>query len=151
MKNLFKLSLRALMSVALFVACSKDDNEYQEPQLDVTPNNIAGCWMLESYDNGQTLVDGSYVYIDFVRADKTYTLYQNIDSQYMRAITGHYFIYTDDEKGAIIRGNYDYGNGDWSHRYVVTELTEGRMVWTALDNPADVSVYIRATLPSDLQ
>ena len=87
MKNLFKLSLLALMSVALFVACSKDDNEYQEPQLDVTPNNIAGCWMLESYDNGQTLADGSYVYIDFVRADRSYTLYQNVDSALSRAIT----------------------------------------------------------------
>jgi hypothetical protein len=149
MKRIFRLFVLAMMATAVAVSCN-DKEDYVEPTLDVTPNNIAGCWSLDSWSGGE-LSEGSYVYIDFVRADKTYTLYQNIDSQYMRAITGHYFIYTDDEKGAIIRGNYDYGNGDWSHRYVVTELTEGRMVWTALDNPADVSVYIRATLPSDLQ
>ena len=149
MKRIFRLFVLAMMVTAVAVSCN-DKEDYVEPTLDVTPNNIAGCWSLDSWSGGE-LREDSYVYIDFVRADKTYTLYQNIDSQYMRAITGHYFIYTDDEKGAIIRGNYDYGNGDWSHRYVVTELTEGRMVWTALDNPADVSVYIRATLPSDLQ
>ena len=92
-----------------------------------------------------------FIYIDFVRADKTYTLYQNIDSQYKRIITGRFFIYTDAEQGAIIRGNYDYGNGDWAHRYIVTDLTEERMVWTALDNKDDVSVYVRATLPEDLE
>lgn len=149
MKRIFRLFVLAMMVTAVAVSCN-DKEDYVEPTLDVTPNNIAGCWSLDSWSGGE-LSEDSYVYIDFVRADKTYTLYQNIDSQYMRAITGHYFIYTDDEKGAIIRGNYDYGNGDWSHRYVVTELTEGRMVWTALDTPADVSVYIRATLPSDLQ
>lgn len=149
MKRIFRLFVLAMMVTAVAVSCN-DKEDYVEPTLDVTPNNIAGCWSLDSWSGGE-LSEDSYVYIDFVRADKTYTLYQNIDSQYMRAITGHYFIYTDDEKGAIIRGNYDYGNGDWSHRYVVTELTEGRMEWTALDNPADVSVYIRATLPSDLQ
>ena len=149
MKRIFRLFVLAMMATAVAVSCN-DKEDYVEPTLDVTPNNIAGCWSLDSWSGGE-LSEDSYVYIDFVRADKTYTLYQNIDSQYMRAITGHYFIYTDDEKGAIIRGNYDYGNGDWSHRYVVTELTEGRMVWTALDNPADVSIYVRATLPSNLQ
>ena len=149
MKRIFRLFVLAIMVTAVAVSCN-DKEEYVEPTLDVTPNNIAGCWVLDSWSGGE-LNESSYVYIDFVRADKTYTLYQNIDSQYMRTITGHYFIYTDDEKGAIIRGNYDYGNGDWAHRYVVTELTKDRMVWTALDNPADVSIYLRATLPSDLQ
>ena len=149
MKQIFRLFVWTIMVTAVAVSCN-DKEEYVEPTLDVTPNNIAGCWVLDSWSGGE-LNESSYVYIDFVRADKTYTLYQNIDSQYMRTITGHYFIYTDDEKGAIIRGNYDYGNGDWAHRYVVTELTKDRMVWTALDNPADVSIYLRATLPTDLK
>ena len=149
MKRIFRLIVLAMVMTAVAVSCS-DKDEYVEPTLDVTPNNIAGCWSLDSWSGGE-LSEASYVYIDFVRADKTYTLYQNIDSQYTRTITGHYFIYTDDEQGAIIRGNYDYGNGDWAHRYIVTNLTEDRMVWTALDNPADVSVYVRATLPDDLK
>ena len=151
MRKLFKLSLLALMSVTLFVACSKDDNEYQEPQLDVTPNNIAGCWTLESYDNGQALADGSYVYIDFVRADRTFTLYQNIDSAPSRAITGSYNIDTDAEYGAIIRGQYDFGAGDWAHRYIVSSLTANKMVWVAKDDSSNVSVYVRATLPDGLE
>ena len=149
MKRVFRLIVLAMVVTAVAVSCN-DKEEYVEPTLDVTPNNIAGCWSLDSWSGGE-LSSRSDLYVDFIRADKTCTLYQNIDSQYMRTITGHYFIYTDDEKGAIIRGNYDYGNGDWAHRYIVTELTEERMVWTALDNPADVSVYVRAALPSDLQ
>lgn len=149
MKRILRQVVLAITMTVIAVSCS-DKEEYVEPTLDVTPNNIAGCWRLDSWSGG-SISEGSYVYIDFVRADKTYTLYQNIDSQYKRIITGRFFIYTDAEQGAIIRGNYDYGNGDWAHRYIVTDLTEERMVWTALDNKDDVSVYVRATLPEDLE
>ncbi len=150
MKKLLRGAFLALMAVSLFVSCSEDE-EYQEPQLDVTPNNIAGCWMLESYDNGATLAEGSYVYIDFVRADRTFTIYQNVDSAPVRTITGQYYIDIDAELGAIIRGQYDYGVGDWAHRYVVKSLTAQKMIWVAKDDASDVSVYVRATLPDSLQ
>lgn len=149
MKKLLKGALLALMAVVAFSSCS-DDEKSVEPTLDVTAHNIAGSWRLQSWSGGE-LSEDSFVYIDFVRSDRTYTLYQNIDSQFTRTITGNYFIYTDAEAGAIIRGNYDYGNGDWAHRYVVTELTAERMVWTALDNSEDVSVYVRAELPKDFK
>lgn len=145
MKKLLKGAFLALMAVVTMTACSEEE-QYQEPTLDVTPNNIAGTWRLASWSGGE-LAEGSYVYIDFVRADRTYTLYQNIDSPQLRTITGSYFIETDAELGAVIRGNYDYGNGDWAHRYIVTDLTADRMVWTAKDNREDVSVYVRAELP----
>ncbi|MBQ1253906.1 MAG: lipocalin family protein [Alistipes sp.] len=145
MKNLLKRAFLALMALAVLTACS-DDDVYQEPTLDVTPNNIAGTWCLQSWSGGE-MMEGSYVYIDFVRADRTYTLYQNLDSQQLRTITGSYYIETDAEYGAVIRGNYDYGNGEWSHRYIVTDLTAERMVWTAKDNADDVSVYVRKELP----
>ena len=145
MKKLLKGAFLALMAVATMTSCS-DDEAYQEPTLDVTPNNIAGSWRLQSWSGGE-LAEGSFVYIDFVRADRTYTLYQNIDSHQTRTITGRYYIETDAELGAIIRGSYDYGNGDWAHRYIVTNLTENSMVWTAKDNSEDVSVYVRAAIP----
>ena len=145
MKNLLKRAFLALMALAVLTACS-DDDVYQEPTLDVTPNNIAGTWCLQSWSGGE-MMEGSYVYIDFVRADRTYTLYQNLDSQQLRTITGSYYIETDAEYGAVIRGNYDYGNGEWSHRYIVTDLTAERMVWIAKDNADDVSVYVRKELP----
>ena len=146
MKKLLKGAFLALMAVVTMTACSEEE-QYQEPTLDVTPNNIAGTWRLASWSGGD-LASGSYVFIDFVRADRTYTLYQNIDSPQLRVITGRYFIETDAELGAVIRGNYDYGNGDWAHRYIVTDLTADRMVWTAKDNREDVSVYVRAELPN---
>ena len=105
---------------------------------------------MQSWSGGE-LAEGSFVYIDFVRADRTYTLYQNIDSHQTRTITGRYYIDTDAELGAIIRGSYDYGNGDWAHRYIVTNLTENSMVWTAKDNAEDVSIYVRASIPAELK
>ena len=38
----------------------------------------------------------------------------------------------------------------WSHRYVVSELTAGRMVWTAEDDPAEVRVYSRMSAMPDM-
>ena len=145
MKKFLKGAFLALVAVATMTACS-DDEAYQEPTLDVTPNNIAGSWCLASWSGGE-LAEDNYVYIDFVRADRTFTLYQNIDSHQTRTITGRYFIESDAELGAVIRGSYDYGNGEWSHRYIVTDLTADRMVWTAKDDANDVSVYVRAELP----
>jgi hypothetical protein len=149
MKTLFKRVFFTLMAIVTMTACN-DKDIYQEPTLEVTPNNIAGSWRLESWSGGE-LAEGAFVYIDFVRADRTYTLYQNIDSHQTRTITGRYYIETDAELGAIIRGNYDYVNGDWAHRYIVTDLTADRMVWTAKDNLNDVSVYVRTPIPEELK
>lgn len=148
MRNLLRVLLLTFVAAMLTVSCSKEE-EYQEPQLEVTPNNIAGWWTLESYDNGVTLAEGSYVYIEFVRADRTFTIRQNLDSTAEREITGSYYIDTDMELGAVIRGQYDYGVGDWSHRYVVKSLTANKMIWVAKDDPANVSVYVRANITNE--
>lgn len=146
--------------IAIFFAaltlccCNNQSNEASEPLLDVTPTNIAGLWMLESYDNGATLADGAFVYINFERSDRSYTLYQNVGSMYTQTITGNYFIEVDSALGAVIRGNYgtnEYNYFDWSHRYIV-ELTATHMRWTAKDDSENVSVYVRAdSLPEDIQ
>ena len=146
MKNTIFVRAFLAVMVALAVSCSPEKGP-QEATLDVTPNNIAGVWRLHSWSGGD-IAEGAFVYIDFQRSDRTYTLYQSVDTHYVRTITGSYYIYTDAEEGAIIRGNYDYGNGDWARRYVVSDLTADRMVWTALDNRNDVSVYVRSELPS---
>ena len=137
-----------MLAIAL-ISCS-DDEEYVEPILDVTPNNIAGEWCLESW-NDAPLAEGSYVYISFERADRTYTLYQNVDSAPSRALTGRYYITTDMELGAVIRGDYDFGVGEWTHRYVVKDLTAKSMTWIAKDNPDDVSVYVRCEIPEQVK
>lgn len=137
-----------MLAIAL-ISCS-DDEEYVEPILDVTPNNIAGEWCLESW-NDAPLAEGSYVYISFERADRTYTLYQNVDSAPARTLTGRYYITTDMELGAVIRGDYDFGVGEWAHRYVVKDLTAKSMTWIAKDNPDDVSVYVRCEIPEQVK
>ena len=145
---MLKGAFLALMAVAMLTACNNDD-EYQEPTLDVTPNNIAGSWRLESWSAGE-LAEGSYVYIEFERADRTFTMYQNLDSAEARTLTGRYYIENAADAGAIIRGNYDHGVGEWSHRYYVRNLTADSMTWVAKDNADDVTVYVRCEIPAEL-
>ena len=68
---------------------------------------------------------------------------QNLDSFGTRKLTGRFVIDNDAELGAVIRGSYDYGAGDWAHRYIVTDFTETSMVWTAKDDRSDVQVFVR--------
>jgi len=42
---------------------------------------------------------------------------------------------------------YDYGQGDWEHRYYVRNLTNDSMVWVATDDESISYVYVRAELP----
>lgn len=134
------LRFAALLSaLALLGAC--DDDMYVTP-LEVTNNNIAGTWQLAEW-NGAPLAEGSFVYIEFIRKDAKYVMYQNLDSFGTRKLTGRFVIDNDAELGAVIRGSYDYGAGDWAHRYIVTDFTETSMVWTAKDDRSDVQVFVR--------
>ncbi|MBO5216839.1 MAG: lipocalin family protein [Alistipes sp.] len=149
MKQWFKVVFLTFVVLAFAVSCS-DDSEPQPEYLEVTRGNIAGVWKLESWMDAP-LSDGSYVYIEFNRSDRSYTMWQNIDSFQLRKLTGLYWIEIDEELGAIIRGSYDHGVGEWAHRYIVSDLTEGTMVWTAKDNESDVSVYVRCELPEEFR
>ena len=148
-KNWFYLLLM-LFSVA-FVACSEDEEEYVEPQLDVTLHNVSGEWKLQSWANGQPLAEGSYLYLELVRKDATFAIYDNLDSFQTTLTTGVYYFDTDPAVGTIIRGVYDYGRGDWNHRYIIRSLTAREMVWVATDDPRDVSVYVREEIPAELK
>ena len=133
------------MFAALVLCSCNNTNEPTEVLVDVTPTNLAGVWMLESFDNGKSLADGDFVYIEFVRTDRSYTLYQSVGSMYTQTMTGNYFIEIDPAYGAIIRGNYgtdEYNYFDWSHRYIVT-MTADRMRWEAKDDEQNVSIYVR--------
>ena len=147
MKKLIKLTM-AVAALLVRFACT---DKIETPKyLDVTPNNISGSWRLES-SCGQALAEGTYVYIDFDRKERSFEMFQNTDSFSTRYITGRYFIYTDAEAGAIIRGDYNYGNGEWAHRYIVSDLTSKRMTWTALDNSDYVDVYVRCEIPDAIR
>ena len=114
------------------------------PQLEVNAHNISGQWELVEW-NGEYLAEGTYVYLDIVRNDKTYTMYQNMDSftNVPHVITGSYHLSTDPELGAIIRGTYDHDCGEWSHRYIIQSLTADKMIWVTTDNRSSYQVFLR--------
>lgn len=150
MKRFILLTISLLMASLSFVACDDEPVVPTEPQLEVTANNIAGEWQLSSW-KGAPLAEGSYVYLSFDRRERTFCIYQNLDSFSTRELTGAFFIETDPELGAIIRGSYDYDRGDWAHRYVVTSLTANEMVWVAKDDTEDVSIYSRVEIPAEVK
>lgn len=138
-----------ILTIALlaFIAASCEkviQTEPDEVQLEVNAHNISGQWQLLEW-NGSELAEGTYMYLDIVRNDKTYTMYQNMDSftNVPHIVTGSYFLYTDVELGALIRGNYDHDGGDWAHRYVIESLTENQMFWVAKDDPSFSQLFIR--------
>lgn len=144
MKRVVKFLMVVVALVA--VGCTKPDNS-GTLFLDVTPNNIKGVWRMESYDNGVKLAEGSYYYIVFDRAERTFVSYDNLGSMEQHTKSGHYDIVTDG--AAVIFGDYDFGLGvnDWEHRYYVRNLTQDSMVWVAVDDESLVTVYVRDELP----
>lgn len=144
-------SIFAVLAVALVsVACGKE--EPVATYLEVTPNNISGEWKLVQW-SGEALDADTYFYIDLVRKDRKYTIYQNFDSMgdMPHKITGEFNIELSDFGDPIIRGSYDYSEGFWSHRYMVTKLTETSMVWTAVDDESFVQKFERCTIPAELK
>lgn len=124
-----------------FMSCEKEQNDAQPQQLEVNANNISGQWELVQW-NGNPLAEGTYVYLDIVRNDKTYTMYQNMDSfsNVPHVITGSYYLSTD---GAVIRGSYDHDLGEWSHRYIIQSLTANEMFWVATDDLSFTQKFVR--------
>lgn len=149
--KLFTLLLVAFMSFA-FVACSSDDDEPEEPSLEVTPANLSGTWKLVEWNNGQPVPEGVYCYLVFNRREQTFDIYQKFDSMYGRHITGSFAIKQDPYLGYVVSGSYDYGMGDWNQSYIVTRLVaSGSMTWTAKDDNTDVCRYERcAEVPADI-
>lgn len=145
--NILKKTFFPLLAAMALVSVSCEKNEMpepEEPQLEVNANNISGKWELVEWNEAE-LAEGTYVYIDLVRNDRTYTMYQNLDSfaDAPHVVTGSYYIETDVEFGAVIRGNYDHDSGDWAHRYVVKSLTATTMIWVAKDNENFIQKFSR--------
>lgn len=151
MKNFLKTT--AILLVAFcFCACSNESDDFAPQSLEVTPNNISGYWVLSEY-NGMEIPEGVFCYVEYIRKDRKFVMYQKFDSMYPRRITGVYSIEKDKYGRAILGGKYDYsmGDGEWNNRYFVTELLENRMVLTADSENADVCIYVRCNeIPSDV-
>lgn len=134
----------AVILLSAFAFCSCVEKEEPIVYLDVNAHTISGSWQLVEW-SGVSLNETTYMYVDFVRNDRTYTIYQNLDSfaNVPHVVTGSFYIETDLELGAVIRGNYDHDSGDWAHRYIVKNLTETEMTWVAKDDETYVQKFVR--------
>ena len=94
------------------------------------------------------MAEGSYYYIVFDRAERTFVTYDNLGSMGAYKNSGRFDIAIDG--AAVIRGMYDFGRGDWEHSYYVRNLTQNSMVWVATDDETISQVYVRAELPEEL-
>ena len=150
MKRIVRLLVIATLMFAGYACETPNDTPTPSEELEVTPNNISGSWKLSQWSEGE-LAEGTFVYIDFVRSEGTFTMYQNIDSHNTRTLTGRYHIYIDETLGcAVLRGEYDHGAGEWSHRYIVESLTAQQMTLTVKDNPSEWCKYTRTPIPAEI-
>lgn len=141
---MIKRIITILFAAIAIVACVEKEPAIVEEQLDVNAHNISGSWKLIEW-NGSALYETTYMYVNFVRNDRTFTIYQNLDSfnDVPHVATGTFYIETDMELGAIIRGMYDYDSGDWAHRYIVKSLTASEMIWVAKDDNQYVQKFAK--------
>lgn len=148
MKTFLKTIVLMLVLTGVF-SCSPEE-DLTPQSLEVTPNNISGIWKLADV-NGKALPEGLYCYIQFVRKDRTFTMYQKFDSMYPRRLTGLFDITKDEYKGYILGGKYDNGVGDWNNSYVVTSLYEESMQLTVDAENGDVCNYVRCNeVPAEI-
>lgn len=143
--NIIKRILIIAVSVAALVACSNREGTEPVPEyLDVNANNISGNWKLETL-NGASLAGNTFMYVQFVRNDKTFSMWYNMDSftDVPHHSTGEFNITEDIEHGDLIQGKYDYDGGMWAHIYIVKDLTADQMTWVALDNPDYIQTFVR--------
>lgn len=139
-----------LFAISFLGSCSNDGIDDILPEnLEVTPNNIAGVWKLMEV-NGAVLPVDAYCYVEYIRKDKKFVMYQKFDSMYPRRITGKYSIENDAKKGSVLSGVYDFGMGGWNNKYIVSELLENDMVLVS-ESQDEVCKYMRCNeVPADI-
>ena len=143
--NKVKSILATLTVIFSAVACgNKMPVEPPVEYLEVNVSNISGSWELVEW-NGAQLQSGTYVFLNIIRKDWTYQMWQNVDSfqDIPHQVTGRFYLEVDPAYGAIIRGEYDHDSGDWAHRYIIKDLTKDSMVWVAKDNADYVQKFVR--------
>ena len=122
-----------LMAATLaVVGCEKPAPQPTEKPMAVTYSALDGAWQLTMWQ-GTELAEDTYLYIEFDRSSRHYTMWDNIDSMYATDTTGTFTITEEEDGTYTLSGTYDYGVGDWSNDYRVV-LTHGgdHMQWRAL-------------------
>lgn len=151
MKSVLKFLLLCLM-VLPFQACSDDDGAPLSPDLnpvEVTPNNISGVWKLQSWNDSEEQVP--VVYLELIRRDRKFNLYQWFDSMYPSLKTGTFSLETDEDDVTTLKGKYNYSSGPWNNDYIVT-LFANRMVLVTDNELGEVQEFVRVSeVPADIK
>ncbi len=139
-------SILATLAVIISVVACEEKTPVEPPveYLEVNVSNISGSWELVEW-NGAELQAGTYVFLNIIRKDWTYEMWQNVDSfqDIPHHVTGRFHLEIDPSLGAVIRGEYDHDSGDWAHRYIIKDLTKDSMIWVAKDNADYVQKFVR--------
>lgn len=140
MKTLWN-ALALFMLLLGCAACEDDETAASFPE--VTAATLNGTWQLVEFD-GHSLNAETYCYLHLIRRDRTFEMYSNLQTGYADLTTGSFEIEQDPYLGAVISGDYAFGNGKWNHEYIVSELTaDGKMVWVNKDDASQVQVFRR--------
>lgn len=130
--NRFFAALIAITTLTM-VGCEKPTPLPNDINIPVSHTAIDGCWQLTKWQ-GAPLAEGTYLYIEFDRKERRYTMWDNIDSMYATDTTGTYTITEEEDGTYTLSGTYDYGVGDWSNDYVISLHDEGNtMQWSSTD------------------
>ncbi|MGM9741173.1 MAG: hypothetical protein ACI3ZP_11275 [Candidatus Cryptobacteroides sp.] len=145
-KVLYILTLAVIIP---FCNSCSDDHTYEDTADPVLSYyQIVGTWRLTEWNGEEIDSDARYFYMVLESKERTFTIYQNLDSANPYSMTGTFSLeYDEEEEINVVSGMYDHEFGFWSHEYRVIKTDDDTMVWTAIDDPEDVSVYKRSTLP----
>ena len=158
MKSILKLMMLALLVIP-FHGCS-DDDEAMLPvvtipgvdmsvPVEVTPNNIAGVWKLQRWSGSDQYTPE--VYLELIRRDRKFNIYENYGSMYPRLVTGTFSLESDYYKGAILKGKYNHSSGNWNNDYIVY-LYANAMILTVDGDATDVQIFVRVSeVPADIK
>ncbi len=112
--------------------------------LNVATLTVVGEWKLTAWSVSSTFKNDVYLEL---KADRTFTLYQNLQAAGYTKYTG---TYTYDGATSTISGLYSDGKA-WATSYKVEIPTISTLVWTASNNSADISTYTKTTIPDNVK
>lgn len=145
-----------ILSLFLFMSCSKDGTGDISAPVVINYAGIAGTWQLAEWQ-GRQLTEDRYCYLVIERTPdeetgtRALTMYQNIDSSKSRRIESFYTLTEDEHGNVYIGGYYAFGGGSWNASYLIQSLDETRMTWIVDGDESDVSVYTRCdSVPDDI-
>ena len=140
-----------ITAVLAFQSCKVDHSYESSDDPVLSYYQIAGTWKLSEWKGVSIEDDGRFFYMVLESKDTKFTVYHNLDSARPITLTGTFGLEYDEDEGVnVVSGMYDHEYGLWANDYIVRMRDKDTMVWVALSDPGDVSIYVRTTMPESL-